>query len=74
MSVDGRRSCGDDNNDMLEREAFGVAFGVAAEIGGELLKVAITLWDELFVEEDGYREEENASRRQWRRRRIRPYL
>ena len=47
---------------------------VAAEIGGELLKVAITLCDELFVEEDGYREEENASRRQWRRRGIRPDL
>ena len=35
-------------------------FGIAAERSGELLKVAITLCDESFVEEDGYREEENA--------------
>ena len=40
----------------MEREVF----GVAAERGGELLKVAITLCDESFVEEDGYHEEENA--------------
>jgi len=35
-------------------------FGVAAERGGELLEVVIALCDESFVEEDGYREEENA--------------
>ena len=35
-------------------------FGVATEKGGELLKVAITLCDESFVEEDGYCKEENA--------------
>ena len=35
-------------------------FGVVAERSGDLLKVVITLCDESFVEEDGYREEENA--------------
>jgi len=35
-------------------------FGVAAERGGGLVWVSFTLCDESFVEEDGYREEEEA--------------
>jgi hypothetical protein len=45
VSVDGHRPYEDDSNDALEREVF----GAAAEIGGELLKVVITLCNESFM-------------------------